>query len=806
MMKKALKIIAWILLALVALAGITWFGFLKPEPPPISAEDRVAVTLMPLPAELKLGKGTFLLDEGLAHEFTGLSTGRLERAVDRFYDRLSRRTGMKLGLGNNMQLILECTGEEKQYPSLEDDESYSMKVSGNKIVITAPGETGILFGLETLLQLAKEQDGTWGIPVLALKDQPRYPWRGLMIDACRHWMPKEVVLRNLDAMASMKLNVFHWHLTENQAFRVESKLFPELQEMGSMGNYYTQEDIREVVAYAADRAIRVIPEFDVPGHTGSWFVGHPELASGPGPYTLDGSRQGPQPVMDPTREEVYDFLDQFFSEMMELFPDKYFHIGGDEVVPTQWNQNPEIQSYMKEHGLEDAHALQAHFNTRLQKMLSEKGKIMIGWDEILHPDLPREGIAVQTWRDQSSLWDAARQGYRAILSAGYYLDYKQPAGYHYHIDPAVIPGAVEIEIDPGNWKGWDCVFSIAEMEMEGELYLFGEGDSLRGILSFMDVSMGFNKASYESGHLSFVADSPMEKLAFEIEVTGDSISGSAKISVFNLTMHGHRSGGSDMEGGAPLPEFRKIEPLTPEQQTMLLGGEACMWSEMVNALTIDSRIWPRTTAIAEKLWSPEVLTSDGPDMYRRLMVQDDQLQELGLMHRSYREQLLEDMVSEPFLEPLRTLAEVLQEDKMFARRAIYNAPMSSVPFNRMVDAAPAESYVAYRFGQDVDLWLETEDIDAWERMTGLLELWALNHEKLAPAMVDNDRLLEVRAHSVHLSELARAGLAALSDPSSLQGKEEELASLFARASESYGATNLPVAGHVKKLVESSVMN
>jgi hypothetical protein len=144
---------------------------------------------------------------------------------------------------------------------------------------------------------------------------------------------------------------------------------------------------------------------------------------------------------------------------------------------------------------------------------------------------------------------------------------------------------------------------------------------------------------------------------------------------------------------------------------------------------------------------------------------------------------------------------------MFARMAIYGTPLRrNIPLNRMVDAAPAESYVAYRFGQDVDLWLQAGDIHAWERMTGLLELWAVNHDKLAPAMVDNNRLMEVRAHSVHLSELARAGLVALSDPSSLQGKEEELTSLFARASESYGATNLPVAGHVKKLVESSVMN
>ena len=253
-MTRVIKIIAWILLALLAIAGITWFGFLRPEPPPISDEDRAAVALMPLPAELKLGKGTFLLDEGLAHEFTGLKSDRLERAVERFFGRLSRRTGMETAQGSHIRLFLECTGSEKQVPSLEDDESYSLKVTGNKIVITAPGETGILYGLETLLQLAGEKDGSWGIPVLSLKDRPRYPWRGLMIDACRHWIPKEVVLRNLDAMGALKMNVFHWHLTENQAFRVESKWYPKLHEMGSTGDYYTQEDIREVVAHAGSPA------------------------------------------------------------------------------------------------------------------------------------------------------------------------------------------------------------------------------------------------------------------------------------------------------------------------------------------------------------------------------------------------------------------------------------------------------------------------------------------------------------------------------------------------------------------------
>lgn len=304
-MKKALKIIGWIVLVILTAITITWFGFLKPDPPPISAEDRAAVNLMPLPAELKLGKREFLLNDALAHDFSALSTPKLERAIDRFYEKLSGETGMELGKGNNKVLILECGGSEKQYPSLGDDESYTITVSEKKIVVRAPEETGIIYALESLLQLARQVEGMWVIPALTIDDRPRYPWRGVMIDASRHWVPKEVILRNLDAMGTLKMNVFHWHLSDNQGFRVESKLFPKLHEMGSNGDFYTQDDIREVLEYAAVRGIRVIPEFDIPGHTAAWFVGHPELASGPGHYQLETSMMGVQPAMDPTREEVY---------------------------------------------------------------------------------------------------------------------------------------------------------------------------------------------------------------------------------------------------------------------------------------------------------------------------------------------------------------------------------------------------------------------------------------------------------------------------------------------------------------------
>ena len=285
-MKKVLKVIGWILLVLLLAVAVAWFGFLKPKPPPISAGDRAEISLMPLPAQLKLGNGVWVLDEDLSHTFTSLSTPRMDRALIRFYHKLSGHTGLNFGDGKAGRLILECTGSAMDYPSLEDDASYSIQITGSKITVKSPSETGILYALESLLQLVREEEGHWLIPQLKLNDSPRYPWRGLMIDVCRHWIPKEVLLRNLDAMAAVKMNVLHLHLTDHQGFRVESKLFPKLHEMGSNGDYFTQEDIREVVEYAADRGIRVVPEFDVPGHTQAWFVGHPELASAPGPYTI----------------------------------------------------------------------------------------------------------------------------------------------------------------------------------------------------------------------------------------------------------------------------------------------------------------------------------------------------------------------------------------------------------------------------------------------------------------------------------------------------------------------------------------
>src|SRR3981189_2952813 len=409
-------------------------------------------------------------------------------------------------------LLVHAVHVSEKVQKLSEDESYELIINQSGAKLTAPTPLGVLHGLQTFLQLVETTTNGFAAPVVTIKDKPRFPGRGLLIAVGRHFIPLDVLKRNLDGMAAVKMNVLHWHLYDNEGFRIESKRFPKLQEAGSDGLYYTQDEIREFVAYAHDRGIRVVPEFEMPGHSRSLFAGYPELASGPGPYTVEPG--GPDAVMDPTREETYKFIDKFIDEMAKLFPDDYFHIGGDEVNGHQWDANPKIQAFIHAHGMKNNQDLQAYFNQRLQKILSKHHKIMMGWDEVLHPDLPKT-VVVQSWRGQQSLATAAQQGYSGLLSFGYYLDLMWPASRHYAVDP--------------------------------------------------------------------------------------------------------------MSGAAAS--------LNPEEKRRILGGEACMWSEWVTPENIDSRIWPRNAAIAERLWSPPEVQDPG-SMYARLDELSWRLEWLGLTHRS----------------------------------------------------------------------------------------------------------------------------------------------------------------------------
>jgi hexosaminidase len=410
----------------ILLSLLTTFSVAQTEP---------ALNLMPMPASVQPGSGSLPITQSFSVSVSGAHDSALEAGVQRFITQLSRQTGIPFRpkSGEAAKLTVHAEKGLEAVLKLGEDESYQLTTSESGAQLTAPTTLGALHGLQTFLQLVTITPSGFAVPAVTIKDQPRFPWRGLLIDVSRHFIPIDVLKRNLDGMAAVKMNVLHWHLSDDQGFRVESKVFPKLAGMGSEGNYYTQAEIRDFISYAHDRGIRVIPEFDTPGHSRSWFVGYPDLASGDGPFSVE-SENGPSSVTDPTREETYKFMDKFVEEMGKLFPDAYFHIGGDEVDGKFWDSNPKIQAFKQAHGMKTNQDLQAYYNQRLQKILDKHHKIMIGWDEILHPDLSKT-IVVQSWRGQDSLAAAAKQGYSGLLSYGYYLDLMWSAARHYAIEP-----------------------------------------------------------------------------------------------------------------------------------------------------------------------------------------------------------------------------------------------------------------------------------------------------------------------------------------------------------------------------------
>lgn len=398
-------------------------------------QSQLQLNLMPMPASVQQNPGQLQISDSFWVGVTGTHDASLDGGAQRFMKELSLITGIPFRANASGTPTLEVHADRgrEAVQKLGEDESYELNVTGSGAKITAPGPLGALHGLQTFLQLVRITPTGFAVPAVTIKDQPRFPWRGMLIDVSRHFIPIDVLKRNLDGMEAVKMNVLHWHLSDDQGFRAESKKFPKLTGMGSEGKFYTQEEIRDLIAYAHDRGIRVVPEFDTPGHSRSWFVGYPELASNPGPFTVD-NENGPSSVTDPTREETYKFMDKFVEEMGKLFPDQFFHIGGDEVDPKFWDSNPKIQEFKQAHGMKSDADLQAFYNQKLEKILAKHHKTMVGWDEILHPDLPKD-IVVQSWRGQDSLAKAAQEGYRGLLSYGYYLDLMWPAARHYAVDP-----------------------------------------------------------------------------------------------------------------------------------------------------------------------------------------------------------------------------------------------------------------------------------------------------------------------------------------------------------------------------------
>ncbi|MFN8254563.1 MAG: beta-N-acetylhexosaminidase [Bacteroidales bacterium] len=342
-------------------------------------------------------------------------------------------------------------------------EGYTLNIQPSGIRIEGD-EAGVFYGLQTLKQILKPAGkGKLQVPCAEISDYPRYGWRGMLLDVGRYFMTKDSVLKFIDYLAMYKMNVFHWHLTEDQGWRIEIKKYPKLTEIGAWrsgtlighytpknqkisnvkhGGFYTQEEILEVVKYAADRHITIVPEIEMPGHAMAALASYPELSCTGGPFEV-AKVWGVKEDVYCTKEETFNFLTDVLNEVMDLFPGEYIHIGGDECPKTRWKKCPVCQKRMKDLGLKDEHQLQSYFITRMEKVVNAHGKKIIGWDEILEGGLA-PNAAVMSWRGMEGGITAAKQMHNVVMTPTEYcyIDYYQGKSKD---EPLAIGGFLPLE-------------------------------------------------------------------------------------------------------------------------------------------------------------------------------------------------------------------------------------------------------------------------------------------------------------------------------------------------------------------------
>ena len=653
------------------------------------------LTLMPYPASVELLQGKIYIDEDFVLQYSDVGA-RLKKACDRFLVRLSKRTGLFIAHPFSVvnidsvvpSLIVEVAKKVNVKQGM--DESYSLVIESKFIKIKSKTDIGALRALETLLQLLSSDEKGYYFPNIKIEDSPRFPWRGLMMDVCRHFIPLEVIKRNIDGIAAVKMNVLHLHLSEDQGFRVESKVYPKLHELASDGKYFTHEQIKEIIVYADDRGIRVVPEFDVPGHATAILTAHPELGSAPGPYKLERNWGVFDPTLNPILDTTYNFLDNLFGEMSQLFPDEYFHIGGDENNGKQWDSNKEIQAFKIEKDLKDNHALQGYFNQRVLNILTKHGKIMVGWDEILHPSMPNN-IVIQSWRGKEALVEAAKDGYQTILSNGYYIDLIQPTDFHYINDP--LP---------------------------------------------MDVK------------------------------------------------------------------------LSETEKEKILGGEATMWAELVTHENVDSRIWPRTAAIAERFWSPSDI-NDLDFMYKRLDEISYQLEEHGLTHIKNYDMMLRRLTNNNETHSLKNLIAVIEPVKIYKRHN-YKKLTQQSPLTRIVDAATPDAKEARIFRNLVDYFHSDSNLvlNEVEKIKESLIKWRDNHNELKKIIIQSPILFEIESLSKNLEQISIVGLEALdyltNNTTPNENWRNKAAKIIENSKEPIAQTELMIIESIEKLFDKLLNN
>ncbi|HOY44632.1 MAG TPA: family 20 glycosylhydrolase [bacterium] len=452
----------------------------------LTASAAAAVSLVPQPVLMKTGKGSFAFSAStpIVYPAGSPEAGRIARLLGA---EINQSSGLDLAILPSSQAGRSAPIRLLLDPALKEAglEGYRLTISRRELLLAAPSPAGLYRGGQTLRQMLPSGSGkrTLALPALEIIDQPRFSWRGVHVDVGRHFHSVSYMKRIIDWMALYKMNRLHWHLTEDQGWRIEIKKYPLLTGIGAWrtepdgsryGGFYTQQEIREVVGYAADRFIDVVPEIEMPGHCMAALAAYPGLSCAGGPFAVQTQWGVFKEVYCAGREETFAFLEDVLSEVIELFPFGYLHIGGDEVPRDRWQACPRCQARIKAEGLDDEAELQSWFISRIEKYLSAHGRRLIGWDEILDGGLA-PGATVQSWRGMEGALIAARSGHDAIVSPGSHTYFNADISAidlrkAYSFEP--VPAGLEPERIPYIIGGECCLWSerITEENLDYQLF------------------------------------------------------------------------------------------------------------------------------------------------------------------------------------------------------------------------------------------------------------------------------------------------------------------------------------------------
>lgn len=655
---------------------------------------------MPTVADARLDGATTLATSGLA---LARAVGpRLTRAVARASLQLGQRTG--LPASQPLTVTLAVRDDASETPALDVDESYTLRVRPGAIDVEAETQWGALHALTTFVASVQPSATGFDVPTGRFTDAPKLPWRGLMVDVARHFVGLPTLCQLLDAMAYAKLNVLHLHLTDDQAFRFRSEAFPEL--CAAQG--FDARELAQLVEHAADRGIRVVPELDVPGHTTSWLVAHPEWSASGARSVEESTRFGVhEDGLDPTNDAAMAAIAVMFQELAEVFPDQFMHMGGDEVHPEAWRRSPRIAEHMAAEGLNDLRAVQARFSQQVDQLLAGLGKRSMAWDEVLHEMLPKK-MVLQCWRGVGSLEAGLAAGHDCVLSAPYYLDLCYPSHLHYRFAP----------------------------------------------------------------------DDTTERLR----------QSEANLSQDPSLAHAAR-------GLGWAERFFEVPSIQGDARGRVLGGEACIWTELVSDELLLTRTLSRLPTIADRLWSQhatadEVLlprqerflgTLRGIGVFDIDATVRRQLLRLGLTTDEGREMAPLFEVLEPVKWYNRLLGEEALEARLSGRTSSIERPYRTrTPLNGVADVIRPESVVAPGVREDLRAFRSSAPRTrerARERLRRLAVAW---------------RAQRVAFLAIRTSHPAIAGLASISQGLATLG--DGLAEVLAGAGGARVATNATETG------------